>query len=172
MQRDHPTGVDDGGTEPRFECLVEEHRVEHVAGRHLQPERDIGDAEAGEGSRQLLVDSLHRLQRRHCIAPQRLIAGGEGKGEGVEYEVAGFEPVAAGGEVVDSVGDPHLPLEVACLPVLIDEQADHGGSVLLRQAHDAVEAGSGPVAVFEVRGVENGTAADPLQAGLHDVRFG
>ncbi len=172
MQRNHPAGVDDGGPEPGLECLVEEHRVEHMAGRHLQPERDIGDSEAGEGSRQLVIDSLDRLQRRHCIAPQRLIAGGEGKGEGVEDQVAGLQVVAADGEVVDSMSDPHLPLEVARLTVLIDEQADHGRSVLLRQAHDPVEAGSGAVTVLEIGGVENRATADPLQAGLHDVGFG
>ena len=70
------------------------------------------------------------------------------------------------------MGDPHLPLDVAGLALLVDEQADDGGAVLPGQREHPVEARALGLAVLEVGRVEDGPAAEPLQAGLHDLRLG
>jgi hypothetical protein len=49
-----------------------------------------------------------------------VVAGGQREGERVEDEVAGLEAVALGGQVVDAVRDPQLPLDVAGLALLVD----------------------------------------------------
>ena len=76
------------------------------------------------------------------VAPQVLVAGGERERQGVEDQVVGLEAVALDGDVVDAMGDPQLPLDVAGLAHLVDEQADHRGAVLLGQAEHPVEAGA------------------------------
>ena len=95
-----------------------------------------------------------------------------GKVSASKMQVLGLEPVALDGEVVDAVGDPQLPLDVAGLAHLVDEQADDRGAVLLGQAEHPVEAGALVVAVLEVGRVQQRPAAQPLQPGLHDLRLG
>ena len=95
-----------------------------------------------------------------------------GKVERVEDQVARFQSVAVDGQVVDAVGDPHLPLDITGLALLVDEQADHGGAVFAGELHDAVESLTLTVAVLEVGRVEDGPAAHPLEAGLHHLGFG
>ena len=106
------------------------------------------------------------------VAAEVVVAGRQREGQGVEDEVARLEAVAVGGEVVDAVGDPHLPLDVAGLALLVDEQADDRRAVLAGELEDAVEPRALVLAVLEVRRVEDGPAAEPLQPGLHDLRLG
>ncbi len=80
-------------------------------------------------------------------------------------------PYRVGGEIVDAVGDLHLPLDVACLALLVDQQADDRGAVLGGQAHHTIEARALAVPVLEVRGVEDGATTDVVEARLHHVRF-
>jgi hypothetical protein len=68
--------------------------------------------------------------------------------------------------------DPHLPLDVAGLTLLVDEQADDRGAVLLGEVEHAVEPGARREAVLEVGRVEDGPAADPLEPGFHHLRLG
>ncbi len=56
-QRDDPRRVDDGGVEPGSDALVEEHRVEDVARRGVEPERDVGQPDDGEDPGQLRLDA-------------------------------------------------------------------------------------------------------------------
>jgi hypothetical protein len=56
---------------------------------------------------------------------------------------------------MDAVRDAQLPLDVACLAFLVDEQADDGGAVLLGQLEDLVESGAFVLTVLEVGGVED-----------------
>ena len=91
---------------------------------------------------QLGLDAPDGLDGGDAVAAQVLVAGGQREGERVEDEVARFEAVAVDGEVVDAVGDPQLPLDVAGLALLVDEQADDRGAVLLGEREDPVEAGA------------------------------
>jgi hypothetical protein len=164
--------MDDGRVEARLDALVEEHRVEHVAGGGGQAEAHVGDTERGVHAGQLGLDAPDRLDRVHGVAAQVLVAGRQGEGQGVEDEVARRQPVAGGGQVVDAVGDPQLPLDVAGLAILVDEQADDGGPVLAGQPAHPVEAAALALAVLEVGRVEHGPAAQVLQPGLDDLRLG
>src|SRR5690606_23481354 len=80
-------------------------------------------------------------------------------------------PVAVDGDVDETLGDLDFPVGVAGLALLVDAQADHGRPVPTSQPQHPVEPGAGPVAVFQVGGVQYRPSADPLQAGLHHLRF-
>ena len=58
------------------------------------------------------------------------------------------------------------------LALLVDEQADHGRAVLAGQAADPVEPVALGLAVLEVGGVEDGPAAEALEAGLEHLGLG
>ena len=81
----------------------------------------------------------NRLDRRDAVAAEVVVAGRQGERQSIEDEVAGFQAVGLGGDLVDPVCDPHLPLEVARLALLVDEQADDGRAVLPCQLEDPVE---------------------------------
>ena len=83
---------------------------------------------------QLGLDAADALDGRDAVAAQVSSPVESGKRERVEDQVAGLEAVAVDGEVVDAVGDAQLPLDVAGLALLVDEQADDGGAVLARPA--------------------------------------
>ena len=112
------------------------------------------------------LDPTDRLERGHRVLAEVLVAGGQREGERVEDEVAGGQPVALGGDLVDAVGDLHLPLDVAGLAALVDQQADHCRAVLTGQRHHLVEAAAGELAVLEVGRVEDRPTADVLQPGF------
>ena len=171
-EREDLRRVDDGGVEAHSHALVDEHAVQHVAGRRGQSEAHVGDPERGERTGDLLLDPLDGVLGLHGVAAEVVVPGGEGEGEGVEDQVAGLEAVAVHGEISDSVGHPHLPLDVAGLTLLVDQQADDGRAVLLGQLEDPVESGALVLAVFQVGRVEDGATAHVLQAGLHDLGFG
>ena len=73
---------------------------------------------------------------------------------------------------MDAVCDPELPLHVAGLSLLVDQEADDRRAVFLGEAHDRVEPGSLALPVLEVRRVEDRASSEPFQAGFHDGWFG
>ena len=115
---------DDGRVEPGLAGLVQEHRVEHLAGGRGQAEGDVGDAQDGPDPGQLGLDPPDRLEGGHGVAPQVLLARPEREGESVEDEVLGGQAVLVDGQVVDAVGDAQLPVDVAGLALLVDQQGD------------------------------------------------
>ncbi len=143
-----------------------------MAGGGLEAERGVRHTEGGEGAGDLGLDAADGLEGLDGVAAQVVVARGEREGEGVEDEVGRLEAVAVHGQVVDAMGDAHLPLDVAGLALLVDEQADDGGAVLLGQLEHPVEAGALGLAVLEVGRVEDGPAAQPLEAGLHHLGLG
>ena len=94
------------------------------------------------------------------VAAQVVVAGRQRERQRVEDQVARVEAVALRREVVDAVRDAHLPLDVARLALLVDEQADDGGAVLAREREHAVEARARRLAVLEVGRVEDGATAE------------
>ena len=172
VEREDLGGVHDGRVQADLHALVQEHAVEHVAGGRLEAERHVGETERGVHTGQLGLDAADGLDGGDAVAAQVVVTGRQREGECVEDQVLRLEAVAVDGQVVDPVGDPHLPLDVAGLPLLVDEQADDGGAVLAGQPEHPVGAGALGVAVLEVGGVEHRPAADPLEAGLHDLGLG
>ena len=155
-----------------LDALVDEDRVEDVAGRRVEAEADVGDAERGVGARELLLDLLDGVHGGHGVLAEVLVARGEREGEGVEDEVGLLEAVGVHGQVDDAPGHPHLPLDVAGLALLVDQQADHRRAVVTGQGEDPVEPAALGEAVLEVGRVEDGPAADVLEPGLHDLGLG
>ena len=73
---------------------------------------------------------------------------------------------------MDPVRDAYLPLDVAGLALLVDQQADDRRAELLGEAEHSVAARALSVAVLEVGGVEHGPAAEPAQARLDHLGLG
>ena len=65
---------------------------------------------------------------------QLLLAGAEREREHVEDQVGRVDAVLLGGERVDALADPQLPVGVARLALLVDREADDAGAVLLGHA--------------------------------------
>ncbi len=162
----------DGCIETGVDAFVEEHRVEHPPCRSLEAERHVGDAEHGVDPRQLGLDPLDCFDGLHRIAAEVVVARGEWERERIEDQVGRFKAVFVDGEVVDPVRHLHLPLDVAGLAPLVDEEADDGGAVLTGQRKDAAGSGVGAVAVLEVRGVEHAAPSETLEPSLHHLRLG
>ena len=59
-------GVDDGGVEPGLLALVQEHRVEGVAGGGVEAEGDVGQPEDGVDAGQVLLDEPDALDAWPC----------------------------------------------------------------------------------------------------------
>ena len=139
VERDDLGGVDDRRVEAGLHALVEEHAVEGVARGRRQPEADVGQAEHGVGAGDLGLDPADRLDRGDGVAAQVVVARRERERQRVEDQVARLQPVALGGDLGDAVGDLHLPLDVAGLAALVDEQADHGSAVVAGEREHAVQ---------------------------------
>ena len=124
VERHDLAGVDDGRVEAVLLALVEEHAVQRVAAGRGESEADVAQPEHGERPGDLLLDPPDRVHRRHRVLAQVLVAGGQRERQGVEDQVVGRQAVALRGDLVDAVGHLHLPLDVAGLAALVDQQAD------------------------------------------------
>ena len=82
-------GVHDGGVEAGLHALVEEDRVEDLAGGRVEAERHVGQAEDGVDAGQLGLDPADALDGLDAVAAALLHAGRQGEGQGVEQEVLG-----------------------------------------------------------------------------------
>ena len=166
VQRHDARRVHDRGVEPGLAALVQEHAVQHVARRGLEAERHVRQPEHGVRARQLGLDAADRLDRLHRVAAEVVVAGRQRERERVEDQVGRLEAVALDRDVVDALGDAHLPLGGAGLALFVDREADDGRAVLAREPEHAVHALALGLALFEVGRVEQRLAAVVLQARL------
>ena len=143
-----------------------------MASRRVQTKTDIGDTKCGEGPGDFGLDPADGIDGGHRIPSHVFGAGGQRKCQGIKDEVGGIQPVARGGDGVDSMGDLHLPFQIAGLSTFVDQQTDHGCPVLTGQSHDPVQSAPGGFAVFEVGRVEDRSSTNVDQCGFHDFRFG
>ena len=127
-QGDDARRMDDGGVEAGFDELVEEHGVEDVARRGVEPERHVGQPHNGEHSGQLALDAAGALEGLDAVTPALLHACRQGQHQRVEDEVRGLEAVAVDGDVANGRGGAHLPVGGAGLALgqLMRYAADHG----------------------------------------------
>ena len=172
VERHDARRVHDRRVEAGFAALVQEHAVEHVAGRGLEPERHVRQAEDRRRARQLGLDAADRLDGLHGVAAEVVVAGREREGERVEDQVGGLEAVALDRDVVDALRDAQLPVGGAGLALFVDGEADDRRAVLAGQAEHAVHALALAVAFLEVGRVEDRLAAVVAQAGLHHRGLG
>ena len=134
-------------------CRNTEFRTWRIAG--LQAERHVRQPEDGPGAGQLRLDPADGLDGLHGVAAEVLLAGAERERERVEDQVGRRDAVLLGREVVDALGDADLPLDVARLALLVDEQADDGRAVVAGERHHAVDALALVLALLEVGRVED-----------------
>src|SRR5690606_29200477 len=81
-------GVNDGGVQSGLDRLVQEHRVERLAGRWVEAEGDVGDTEDRASPGDLRLDPADRLQCLHGVAAEVVVTGAQREGECVEQQVA------------------------------------------------------------------------------------
>ena len=143
-QREDLGGVHDRRVETRLHALVQEHRVEHLAGRRVEPEGDVGQPEDGGHAGQLRLDPPDALDGLDPVLAALLHAGRQRQGQRVEEQVLGRQAVALDGDVADVAGRPQLPLRGAGLALLVDAGADDGGPELAGEPQERVEACPGP----------------------------
>ena len=165
-------GVDDGRVEAGLDALVQEHAVQRVARRRRQPEADVGHAEHRVRPGDLGLDPLDRFDRLDGVTAQVVVARRQRERERVEDQVARREAVALGRDLGDAMGDLHLPLDVACLAALVDQQADDGRAVVAREGEHTVHATARQLAVLEVGRVEDRPPPDVLQRRFEHLRLG
>ena len=171
-ERKDLAGVNDCGIEPCLHAFVEEHTVQHLARSRVDSETHVGKSHHREGSGNLLLDASDALDALDAIATKIGVSGGEWEGEWVEDEVAGGQSVSLRCDLVQSMGDLHLPLHVACLPTLVDEQADHRCAVVASKREDAVHSTAGFFAVLQVGAVQDASPTRQLQCGFHHLWLG
>ncbi len=151
---------------------MQEDAVERVTEHGLQPEAHVGDTENCRDTRQLSLDSPDGLDGLDSVLPEILLAGAEGKGEAVEDQIRGVDPILPGGEVVDPATHTDLPVRSARLTFLVDGEADHARAVVPGEGKDLVEPRAGALTLLEVCGVEDALTTGMAQAGLHDLHLG
>jgi len=161
-ERKNLAGVHDGRVEPDLHALVQEHAVQHLPRSGVDAEAHVRKPHHRERTRDLCLDTPNRFDALDAVAAQVGVAGGEREGEGVEDEVARREAIALGGDLVQAVGDLHLPLHIAGLATFVDQETNDGGAIIARQGEHAVHAVAGFFAVFEVCAVQDATATSEL----------
>ena len=171
-EREDLRRVHNGRVESRLHALVQEHRVEHLAGGGVQAEGHVGEPEDGRDAGQLALDAPDALDRLDSVLAALLHACRQRQGQRVEEQVLGGEAVALHGDVADVAGGAHLPLRRSGLTLLVDARAHDGGPEFAGQPEEGVEACAGLVSFLEVDRVEDGPPPDPLQRGAHDGPFG
>ena len=172
VQRRDPSGVDDRGVETCGDALVEEHGVQHLAGRGARPNEtfEIPSTVCTPGSSRLiaLIASIVSMPSRRLSVHARR----QRQRQGVEEEVLRFKPVAPDGEVVDRPGGVELPRRGAGLALLVDAGANDRGAVLRGESQERVEPRARPVAVLEVHRVDDAAPAEEFERGARDGGLG
>ena len=164
--------MDNGRVQTRLDALVQEDRVEDLAGGRVEAEGHVGQTQHGRHAGQLGLNGPDALNGLDAVLPALLHARRQRQGERVEEEVLGRQPVTLDRDVADVAGGPQLPLRRAGLALLVNAGADHGGAELAGEAQERVEPGARTVALLEVDRVEDGPAAEPLQRGAHHRPLG
>ena len=159
--------VHDRRVEPRFNAVVEKHRVEHMPRNRIEPEAHIGHAEDREHARQLALDEANALDRlMRAVDPLR-IAGRQRERERVVDEIFRAQPILANDDIVD--GARHFELALARFRHAdgIDGECHERRAVLLRQRHDVVDA---LAPILHVDGVDDRASRHVLERRLdHDA---
>ena len=150
VERHYPPGVDDGGVEAGFLAFVQENRVEGLAGRRGQAERNVGDPEHGPHTGVRRLDELYALYRFDTVAAAFFHPRAYGQYQGVEKEVFGKKAITVDSQVVYGAGRPHFPFRRPRLALGVDAGAYDGRAVVTGQPEETVEAGAFGVTFLEV----------------------
>ena len=169
VQRHDLGRVQDGAGQAALERLVQEHRVEHVAGGGIEPEGDVGEAEDDLDVRELGADPPDRIQGRDAQAAVVLVAGADREGQRIDQKVVAREAMAVAGEIDQAARDLDLARRVLGHAGLVDGERDH------RRAEFAgeLQAPRGRLlAILEVDRVQHPLAAIEREGCLEDRQLG
>ena len=172
-QRQDLGGVDDGGVEAGLHALVEEDRVEDLAGRRVEAERHVGEPEDGVDAGQLGLDPPDALDGLDAVPPALLharstAAGPAGRTAGPRGAARSARRRCRGWPW------PPAPSSRPCGP------GPRCRCRCRRRRRRTPWPGSGTsrggcrlgVALLQVDRVDDGPAADPRQGGLDDRGLG
>ena len=112
------------------DALIEKHRVEHHAGRGIEAEGDVGQAQRRLHVWEQAFDLADGLNGLDAVATRFLLSGSNRKGEAVEDNVALAQSVLLGDLFDRTLRDADLPLRGTRLAFLVNGQHDHGRAVL------------------------------------------
>ncbi len=164
-------GVDDCGVETGPKAVVQEDRVEHLAPRGRDAERDVRDAKDREGARNPVLDELDAPHRLAGGPAELGVAGRRREDERVQEHLAAAEAPRL--EAFDQAPrDLGLALGRARHPVrgvLVDASGHDRGAEPARERGDTLEARP---AVLEVDRVEHRFSGDELERGGHHLGVG
>ena len=129
---------------------MQEHTVQHLACCRAETKADIGETKCGVCARNFSFDALDGFQSGNAVFTQVLVTGTNREGQGIKDEVACVKPVALGGNVVKSMCNFHLPLNIACLATFVNEQANNGCAIVARKREHSVKATAWLFTIFKV----------------------
>ena len=105
VQRHDPREMHDRAGQAAAQRVVEKDRVQHVARRRVEAERDVREAEDDLALGHLSRDPLDRLQGPQAELAVVLVAGADREGQRVEQQVRRRQAVLAAGEIVEPARD-------------------------------------------------------------------
>ena len=163
--------VGNGGVQAGLDALVEKHRVEYLAGRRVQTEGDVGQAERGVHVRVATLKFADGFDGFDAVAASFLLASGNRESQTVDNNVLLAQSPRAGDVGDETLGDLNLLVLCTRLTFFVDSQSDHGSTVLNNLAHNALVARVRAIAVFKVHRVDRAATTEVLQASLQNLRF-
>ena len=161
--------IHNGHVQAMIHRFVHENTVEHPARIHVQPERNVAHAKDGLDLRQFLLDPLDGLQRLDSGGAVFFLPRGNGKRERVEDDIHWTNAIFVHGEIKNAVRDRRLFLCGQRHAVFINGQRNDCGAVALRHRQNFRGAF---FAIFQVDGVDDGFARNPLQRFFNNVSLG
>src|ERR1043165_1924584 len=87
VQRPRPARVDARGVQPRFDGVVQKHRVQHDSGRGIESEGNVRYAKQRESTGQFVLDALDRFDGFERIAAILFDSGRDRQREWIEENV-------------------------------------------------------------------------------------
>ena len=146
-------GMHDGSIKARFDTGIKKHTVQHLAGGRVDAEAHVGKAHHRECTRDFLFDAANRLDTFDAVATQIGATRGERERERVENQIGSRQPITLGRDLVQAMGDLHLPLHITGLATFVDQQTNNSSAIVAGKRKDAIHASTGLFAVFEVGAV-------------------
>ncbi len=149
--------------------MVEEDRVDDLARRRRQAERDVGDSQQGPAAGKAAGHHPQPFDRLDGAADEVLVPGTDGEDQRIEDQVAVLEAVFGHQQLAAAfddfelafAGDGHRPVVV-----VVDRPDDDGGAEAAKQGADPFEPG---LPVFQIDRVDDRPALAVGQGGLDDV---
>ncbi len=164
-------GIDNAHVHARADRVKQKggvHRLAHAIVA-AEAERDIRDAAAHLGVRQVRLDPARGVDEVERVIVVLLHAGGDGEDVGIEDDVFRREPDLIDEHAIGAFADADLLVEGGSLALFIEGHHDNGSAVL---QHGARIAAKLLFALLQRNGVDDALALQALQPGLDHLPLG